>query len=61
MCVVVVVGIGRQPAPHGSEVVKTPYIPKDGRSSPQIQQSVPKTLRVGHLTMERMDGPCHSL
>ena len=34
--VVVVVGIGRQPAPHRSEVVKTPLLPSSGAVTPHM-------------------------
>jgi hypothetical protein len=36
MNVVVVVGIGRQPAPHRSEVVKTPLLPSSGAVTPHM-------------------------
>lgn len=36
MGVVVVVGIGRQPAPHRSEVVKTPLLPSSGAVTPHM-------------------------
>ena len=36
LCVVVVVGIGRQPAPHRSEVVKTPLLPSSGAVTPHM-------------------------